>query len=291
MNNKSFLKKSLTLFVVAVLTSLSSFAQERLGGLALYTLRDQMGENVKETLRHVAKVGYKNIEAASYENGKFYNMNPIEFKNFVKSLGLNPISTHQGSVTLDNADQMMKDVKAAGFQYFVIPVPPMGMFEFNSETRTINMNGTAKELAHVLNVLGEKAAAVGLQLLYHNHDFEFKPNEQGIVMIDYLLENCNATYVNFQMDLYWVTRAGADPVSYFTKYPGRFKMWHVKDMDSQGRFAPVGQGKIDFARILSHKELSGMRYYMVEQDMTFDGLSPLEAIQISHDGLVKFGFE
>jgi sugar phosphate isomerase/epimerase len=93
------------------------------------------------------------------------------------------------------------------------------------------------------------------------------------------------------MDLYWVTRAGADPVAYFEKYPGRFKIWHVKDMDGQRRFAPVGTGTIDFNRILEQKEASGMRYYMVEQDMTFDGLDPLEAIKISHAGLVEIGFQ
>ena len=93
------------------------------------------------------------------------------------------------------------------------------------------------------------------------------------------------------MDLYWVTKAGVDPVAYFQKYPGRFKIWHVKDMDGQGRFAPVGQGKIDFARILANKKLSGMKYYIVEQDMVFDGMQPLEALKISKEGLNKFGFK
>ena len=91
------------------------------------------------------------------------------------------------------------------------------------------------------------------------------------------------------MDLYWVTKAGADPIAYFEKYPGRFKIWHVKDMDKEGRFAPVGMGTIDFAKILAKKDVSGMKYYIVEQDNTFD-LKPLEAIKISREGLKKFGF-
>ena len=265
-------------------------AVEKFGGLALYTVRDAMGEDPKETLKAVADAGYKNIEAASYADGKFYNMSPADFKAFLDEVGLTPVSTHQGSVTLDNADQMMADVKAAGFEYFVIPVPPMGLFKFDQATRTMNMTGGAANLAEIVNTLGKKADAVGLKLLYHNHDFEFKKNEKGIVPIDYLLENSDPKYVNFQMDLYWVTKAGADPVAYFEKYPGRFKIWHVKDMDDQGRFAPVGKGKIDFKRILEQKELSGMQYYMVEQDMTFDGLQPLEAIKISHEGLKEIGF-
>lgn len=270
---------AITVFMVG---TLSTYAQDKFGGLALYTLRDDMGTNAKATLQEVANNGYKYIEAAGYEDGKFYGMTPSEFKSTLKSLGLKPISTHQGSVTLENADQMMADVKAAGFKYFVIPVPPMGM--------DMGMKGNVQELAEVLNTLGEKAKKAGLKLLYHNHDFEFKKNDQGIVPIDYLLENLDSKYVNFQMDLYWVTKAGANPIAYFNKYPGRFKIWHVKDMDSQGRFAPVGSGSINFATILDNKKLSGMKYYMVEQDMTYDGLKPLEAIKISHEGLKKIGF-
>lgn len=269
----------------------SAYAQDRFGGLALYTVRDDMGIDAKATLQAVADAGYKNIEAAGYEDGKFYGMSPSEFRNLLKSMKLKPISTHQGSVTLENADKMMADVKAAGFKYFVIPVPPMGMFEFNREKMSMGMKGSVQELADILNTLGQKAKKAGLKLLYHNHDFEFKANEEGIVPIDYLLENLDPKYVNFQMDLYWVTKAGANPIAYFNKYPGRFKIWHVKDMDDQGRFAPVGQGSIDFKNILANKNLSGMKYYMVEQDMTFDGLKPLEAIKISHKGLKEIGFK
>lgn len=260
------------------------------GGLALYTVRDAMGENPKETLKKVTDIGYANIEAAGYKDGTFYGMEPEEFNTYVSELGLNPASTHQGSVTLDNADAMIADVKAAGFTYFVVPVPPMGMFKFNPETRELSMEGTAQDLADILDALGKKCSEAGLQLLYHNHAFELEENEEGVVVLDYLLENCNPEYVNFQMDLYWMTKAGADPIAYFEKYPGRFKAWHVKDMDEQGRFAPVGEGTIDFERILAQKEKSGMEYYFVEQDMTFDGLEPMEAIKISHDALKEIGF-
>jgi sugar phosphate isomerase/epimerase len=265
-------------------------AQEKFGGLALYTVRDDMATNAKATLQAVAEAGYKYIEAAGYDNGKFYNMTPIEFKKLLKEIGLQPISTHQGSVTLDNADAMIADVKAAGFKYFVIPVPPMGLFKFDGATQTMGMTGGAANLANILTTLGKKCKKAGIQLLYHNHDFEYKKDGDGIVPIDYLLENTDPSFVNFQMDLYWVTKAGADPIAYFKKYPGRFKIWHVKDMDNQGRFAPVGKGHIDFAKILANKKLSGMKYYMVEQDRTFD-MTPLEAMKISHEGLKKLGFK
>ncbi|SHF12717.1 Sugar phosphate isomerase/epimerase [Arenibacter palladensis] len=253
-------------------------AQQKIGGLALYTVRDNMGADAKATLMAVAEAGYKNIEAAGYKDGKFYNMSPKDFQKLLKEIGLTPISTHQGGVTLENADNMIADVKAAGFKYFVIPVPPMGLRD------------DYKQLAIVLSTLGEKCHKAGLKLLYHNHDFEFKKGNEGIVTIDYLLENTDPKYVNFQMDLFWVTKAGEDPVAYFKKYPGRFKMWHVKDMDSEGKFAPVGKGQINFSDILAQKKLSGMEYYMVEQDKTFD-ITPLEAIKISHKGLIEIGFK
>jgi len=257
------------------------------GGLALYTLRDSMASNPKATLQAVADAGYAYVETANYEDGKFYGMAPTDFKAYLESIGLTAKSAHMGMVNLENADQLIADAKAAGISYFVIPVPPMGMF--TSGPNGMGMKGTAAELATILDNLGEKCSAAGLKLLYHNHDFEFKPMADGSAMIDYLLENCNAANVNFQMDLFWVTKAGVDPLAYFEKYPGRFIAWHVKDMNAEGNFAPVGTGSVDFKRILAEKAKSGMEYYLVEQDQTF-GLDPMEAIKISHQGLVDIGF-
>ena len=283
--------KKIQVLLVCLLMGAASFvnAQDTYGGLALYTLRDDMASDAKTTLQAVADAGYKYIEAAGYDNGKFYGMTPVEFKKTLKEIGLKPISSHQGTVTMENADAMIADVKAAGFKYFVIPVPPMGLFTFQEEGMIMGMTGGAENLAGILDTLGEKCKKAGLKLLYHNHDFEFKKNENGVVVIDYLLENCNPKFVNFQMDLFWVTKAGADPVAYFKKYPKRFKIWHVKDMNEDGWFAPVGTGSIDFGPIQAQKKLSGMKYYMVEQDKTFT-MEPLEAIKVSHEGLKKFGF-
>lgn len=280
------------LLMVSLLTASTSlsFSQEKYGGLALYTLRDDMGVHPEKTIKEVADVGYKYIESAGYEDGKFYGMLPEDYKNYLAGLGLVPLSTHQEMVTLENADEMIADVKAAGIKYFVIPVPPMGHFKYDPKTHSLGMSEDIELVAEILTTLGKKCKNAGIELLYHNHDFEFKKNKNGIVPIEYFLENLDPAYVNFQIDLFWVVKAGADPVAYFEKYPGRFKIWHVKDMDEQGRFAPVGTGTIDFAKILKKKELSGMQYYIVEQDRTFDGMTPLEAIKISHDGLKKFGF-
>jgi sugar phosphate isomerase/epimerase len=282
----------LKLFMVACLASMSlyGFSQEKFGGATLYTVRNEMGKDPKGTLEKVAEIGYKYIEAVDYKDGKFYGMTPDEFNKQLTDLGMIPLSIHMGMVTLDNADKLIADVKAAGFKYFVAPVPPMGLVKFNREARSLAMSSNVDSLVLVLNAIGEKCKKAGLEFLYHNHNFEFEANADGVVPYDYMLENLNPEYVNFQMDLYWVVKAGVDPVAYFEKYPGRFKIWHVKDMDAQGRFAPVGTGSIDFKRLLEKKDVSGMEYYIVEQDQTFDDLKPLDAIKISHDGLKKFGF-
>lgn len=280
------------LFILAILatTTLLSFSQDKFGGLTLYTLRNDMGKDAEGTLKQVAAAGYKYIEAADYRDGKFYKMTPEEYKNALEALGLVPLSAHMGGVNLENADQYIADVRAAGIKYFVLPVPPQDFFDFDRENRSIKMKGDIKELTEFMNTLGKKCKEAGLELLYHNHDFEYKEDENGIVPIEYFMENTDPAYVNFQVDLYWVVKAGADPIAYMEKYPGRYKIWHIKDMDDQGRFAPVGTGTIDFAKILEKKEVSGMEYYIVEQDQTFDDMAPLEAIKISHKGLEKFGF-
>jgi sugar phosphate isomerase/epimerase len=284
------LKLVFTFFALFILTIGQLQAQDPFGGLALYTVREEMSKDPVETLEKVAGAGYAYVEAAGYNEGKYYGMQPQEFKKTLIDLGLKPMSTHQSTITLENSDQLIADAKAAGFRYFVIPVPPEGHYTRHPETNKRQMNQDLDPLVEMLNTLGKKCKDAGLQLLYHNHDFEFEKNAHGIVPIDYLIEKCNPEYVNFQMDLYWVTKAGADPVAYFKKYPGRFKAWHVKDMDQEGNFAPVGTGNINFSRILKEKDLSGMEFYLVEQDRNFK-TAPLEAIKISHQGLAKLRFE
>ena len=266
-------------------------ARERpFGGIALYTLRDTMGKDPRGVLQAVADLGYAYIEAAGYADGEYYGMTPAAFKQLLDEVGLKPMSSHQSSMNRENAKQEVAAAKAAGFEYIVIPVPPEGLFTYDPATQSLGMKGTVADASDIINTIAAEAAAQGIKALYHNHDFEFKPNAEGIVPMDYFIEHSNPDHLNFQMDLYWVTKAGADPVDYFDRYPGRFKAWHVKDMDGQGRFAPVGTGSIDFGRILDAREKSGMEFYLVEQDATFNE-TPIEAIEISHRGLGEIGFE
>ena len=285
------MKKTYLILLAIISTFHLTHAQERFGGAMLYTVRDAMKEDVQATIEAVSSMGYDYVELAGYDNGKFYGMEPSAFKQLLNENGLQAVSSHQGTVNLENVDQMITDLKTAGISYFVIPVPPMGMFTYDNATHTMGMKGGVEALASILTTLGKKCAEAGISLLYHNHDFEFMPNAKGEIIMDYLLENTDPAYVNFQLDLFWITKAKADPFTYFEKYPGRFKSFHVKDMDQEGRFSPVGEGVIDFSAILKEKEKAGMQYYFVEQDRTFNGRTPLEALKISKGNLKALGFK
>ena len=283
--------KNIFLSSILLFTLFLGQAQERFGGAMLYTVRVDMNKNAEKTIEEVATIGYDYIELAGYNDGKFYGMSPKDFKAVLEENGLRAVSSHHSDITLENADQVIADVKALGISHLVIPIPPMGMFTYEAKTHTMGMKGSADKLLEILTIIGKKCNAQGLRLLYHNHDFEFSKDENGFVLMDYLLENTDPKFVNFQLDLYWTTKAGADPLVYFDRYPGRFNSFHVKDRGSQGRFIPVGEGEIDFKSIILEKEKAGMQYYFVEQDRTFDGMQPLEALKISHGNLKALGFE
>jgi sugar phosphate isomerase/epimerase len=266
------------LYTLGILLLLSSCAQQKGDdlddevGLMLYTIRDQMKDDPKEKLERVASIGYDYIESVGYENGTYYGMAPADFKQFMDSIDLEPMSSHHGSMTYENADKEIADAVAAGFEFVVIPVPPMGM------------KGSPEELVTFLNTVGKKAEKAGLELLYHNHDFEFKPNEEGVVLADYILENTDPRYVNFQLDLFWATYAEADIEAFIKRHLNRIKAFHVKDMDSERNMAPVGKGTIDFASIFKHQKTAGLEFFVAEQDFT-GNLDPMDAIVLSYQGL------
>lgn len=277
-----------TLFFLSTFSFIQ--AQERFGGAMLYTVREEMKNNPEKTIAEVGAMGYEYLELAGYNDGEFYGMTPENFSTLLQKNGLRAVSSHHGEITLENADKTIADVKALGIPYLVVPIPPMGMFTHNPESNKMGLKGSSEKLVEILNVLGKKCSEEGIKLLYHNHDFEFEKNENDFIIIDYLLKNTDPTYVNFQMDLFWTTKAGADPLAYFDRFPGRFKSFHVKDRDAQGRFSPVGEGVIDFQSIIVEKEKAGMEFFFVEQDRTSDGITPLEALKISHSNLRSLGF-
>ena len=252
-------------------------------GIQLYSIRDAMSADVPGTLKKVADIGYKNLELAGYANGKFYGYSPAEFKKIVNDLGLVALSSHtqveSASISLDKAKLMADTHAELGVKFCIKPW--IEEVDRNIEQYK-KMIGDCNEVARVTK-------NVGIQFGYHNHNFEFA-NINGIVpYYDLFLPGMDAGLITMELDLFWAAKGGQDPVAMFKKYPGRFQLLHMKDMHTnQAPFfevkkddiCSVGEGVIDFKRILAAKETAGTKYIFVEDDNQGNG-KPFEGIDTS----------
>jgi sugar phosphate isomerase/epimerase len=253
--------------------------------LQLYTIRDAMNADVQGSLKRVADIGYKYIELAGYSDGKFYGNTPADFKKIVTDLGLNVLSSHTqvegAGVTLDNAKKMAEDHASLGVKYCLQPW-------IVEEMRT--SIASYQKMAANWNEIGKIMKQFGMQFGYHNHNFEFDKVEGKTPYFDVMLAELDKDLVTMEIDLFWTTKAGQNPVEIFKKYPGRFQLFHMKDMYTRETpffttvgvkdFAPVGEGVIDFKSILEASDIAGMKYMVVEQDLSRDG-DPFGDIQKS----------
>lgn len=276
-NRRSFLKKSvLSAAALAFLPDTLRAAKVKKQGVQLYTVRNAMSKDPVGTLAKVAQIGYKEVELAGYNEGKFYGKTPAEFNKLLADNGLKAISGHTGTAGLgDKLPQMLDACAAIGQKYVVCA--------YTGAQERKNLDDF-KKLADLFNKAGETSKQSGIQLGYHNHDFEFEKVE-GQMLFDYLLQNVPADLLTLEMDLFWVVKAGVDPLAYFQKYPNRFGLWHVKDMEKSEKkeFTEVGQGSIDFKKIFQQAQLAGMKHFFVEQDVC--KREPLESIKMSFDYL------
>ena len=253
---------------------LSAFTPKKIIGIQLYTLRNQVKDDFTGTLQKIADIGYNAIEAAGYADGKFYGYSPKEYKKITEDIGLIPQSSHT-MVNIENIDKVIEDTLEAGMSYIVLP------YLSEDKRKTID---EYKKTAEEFNKIGERCRSSGLQFAYHNHAFEFEKKD-GIIPYDILLEQTDPELVTMQLDLYWMVYGGYEPIDYFGKYPGRFGLWHVKDMDNTEKreSTEVGKGIIDFEKIFADKERAGMKYFYVEQE-SFK-IPPFESIAISYNYL------
>ena len=258
-------------------------------GIQIYTLRDQITESLEKTMEGVAKTGYKWIEAYGYENRMILGKTPGDFKKLLNDLGMTMPSIHsvtevssgEGKAAILEAMKVtVEDARTAGAKYLV--------YAYLKEEERRSMDDY-KRHADNFNSFGEICRDAGLQFAYHNHDFEFI-NFEGRMPYDYLLENTDPELVKMELDLYWITKGGQDPLAYFEKHPGRFELWHVKDMEKSEEkfFAEVGYGSIDFNPIFAAREIAGMEYFFVEQDQS--RRNPMESIKMSFDYLNQADF-
>jgi sugar phosphate isomerase/epimerase len=254
-------------------------------GLQLYTIRDAIQTDVPGSLKKVADLGFRYLELASYANGKFYGMEPAEFKKVVNDLGMEIISSHtqveaQG-ITLENAKKMTEDHAKLAVKYCVQP------WVVEEARKTV---ASYQKMVADWNQVGAIMKESGIQFGYHNHNFEFDTVEGKIPYYDIFLAELDKDLVTMEMDLFWATKAGQNPVEMFKKYPGRFQLFHMKDMftsqppfyttEGVTDFAPVGAGLMNFKEILAAKDVAGMKYMFVEEDKSRDD-KPFEDIATS----------
>jgi len=253
-------------------------------GLQLYTIRDAMGKDVPGSLKMVSDIGFKYLELASYANGKFYGYEPAEFKKLVNGLGMEILSSHTQvealGITLDNAKKMAEDHAKIGVKYCIQP------WVVEEARTTLD---SYKKMAAEWNKVGGIMKEHKIQFGYHNHNFEFDTVEGKIPYYDVFMVELDKDLVTMELDLFWAIKAGQKPVEMFKKYPGRFQLFHMKDMFTKeapfykpttNDFAPVGAGLINFKEILAAKKTAGLKYMFVEQDSTKDG-KPFDAIKTS----------
>ena len=278
MQRRDFIKTS-SMFVVAGLmfpSSACSFSKTKYIGLQLYTIRDEVHKNIEAALEKLAEIGYNSVEAAGYNAGKFYGYKPKDFKKLINNYGMILPSTHT-NFDLSQADVVIENTCEAGISYLVIP------WLHPDKRKSID---SYKQLAEEFNIIGEKCKKSGIQFAYHNHDFEFETID-GQIPYDVLLNNTDDELVKMQLDLYWIKKGGYDPIKYFENYPGRFELWHVKDMDdtAEQNNIETGRGIIDFKRIFEYKKLAGMKYFFIELDNCI--LPPYECVKVSYDYMKK----
>ena len=253
-------------------------------GLQLYTIRDAMKADVPGSLKKVSDIGYKYLEMADYANGKFYGYLPADFKKMVDDLDMVILSSHASvnpkGISADEAKKMAEDHAKCGAKYCMQP--------WIDEADRKSIAGYQKMVAE-WNKVGKIMKENGVQFGYHNHNFEFGTVEGKVPYFDVFLPEMDKDLMTMELDLFWATKAGINPVELFKKYPGRFQLFHMKDMYTKEApfyktestdFAPVGEGVINFKEILAAKKIAGMKYMFVEQDRTKDD-KPFDAIKTS----------
>lgn len=248
-------------------------------GLQLYSVREDMQKDPVKTIEAVGKMGYTFVEAAGYNDGKFYGMQPAEFKSLVEKNKMTFLSSHTGIPLPDSAswntamewwDRCIAAHAEAGVRYIVQP--------FMDSIGYASLEGLSRYCDY-FNIVGKKCNEHGIKFGFHNHIKEFDEIE-GQTIYDFMLQHTDSSLVFFQVDLLWIYEGGKNVIDYFNRYPGRFALWHVKDEKELGE-----SGKIDFKPIFENATIAGLEYPVVEQEEFTT--TPLEGVKKSLEFLLK----
>lgn len=279
-------------------------------GLQLYSIRDLLKQDPVNSINTIAKIGYKHVETVGFdvENPSFWGLSIPEFKKLLKD---NKLQTHTGQYNLrkyltrgeneqEHVEKYIEVAHELGQSYIVAPASPMDKLnELNS--------ADYQYAADQLNKLGEMTQKAGIRVAYHNHFWEFRNLGNGTKGLDVLLAFTDPKLVDFEFDIFWAEKAGISPQTYFERYPGRFPLWHIKDMDRQYtesivgkaydqldrkllmekvRYTEVGSGVINFERLLPYASKAKLQYAFVEQDEIYLP-NKFKSLKISYDYIIK----
>lgn len=271
MTRRTFIQQAGVLASAAVVPSVPQPRQRYKLGLQLFTMRGPMAADVNGTLARVAGMGYEEVETYGFDP-RTIGYYGLSAKAFAERLQANKLTTSSGHYDLNRfvsssvddlkhyVDRCIEGAHALGQEYITWPY-------LDEDSRTIEK---FKVVAERLNIIGAQIKKAGLQLAYHNHDFEFV-EQNGRIGYDVILDSTDAALVKLQIDLYWIAHGSKlTPHQWFERHPGRFVMWHVKDMHKVSRdYTEVGNGTIDFTKIWPDTGLAGMKHFFVEQGGNF----------------------
>ncbi len=281
-------------------------------GIQLFTLFKSMNEDPKGTLEKVAAVGYNEVESAFSTRGSYYGYTAKEFKALVSGLGMTWRAHHAGGAPFkprpmpaavatpgagtppaaggqrpamdfskmppmlnlrDNYQQLVDEAVEGGLSYLVCASTPVATLD------------EIQRSIEVFQKTGEAAKKAGIGFAYHNHSTEFDAVEGGKTPYELILSQTDKELVKMELDLAWATKAGKDPVALFNEQPGRFPLWHIKDIkDDKKTITEVGNGIVDFKSAFAAAKTAGLKYFFVEQDMAPLGI---ESITTSYGNLKK----
>lgn len=302
-------------------------------GLELYTVRDLMADQngYVSTLEKVAEMGYKEVEPA----GGYAGLEPKDFRALLDRLGLKMPSTHSGaSGTGADLEKQLEGFQIMGLQYTEISTGGRGGagrgpggggrglapgayynagkgITYNSFTQSTAFGPyqpqvtleSVKQRAAQLNANGKLLQKFGMKTFVHNHTGEFERlSDSSQTTYDVLLAETDPAFVAMQLDVGWAYVSGINVFDLFKKSPGRFELWHIKDMvglnsvnpalspnarTSSMAFVPVGAGQLDFKPVFAQAKLAGLKHFCVEQDDAASWGDSLAAARVSYEGLSK----
>ena len=298
-SRRTFIKNTALFAAGASLMPKSLFAlpkkAERLG-LQLYTVRDAMHADPAGTLKKIADAGYKNIEHANYADRKFYGYTVTDFKKLLADTGLNMISGHviltakywdaSKNDFTDTWKYAVSDAAEAGQQYLISPW---------LDDNLLHDESAFKAFMQVLNKSGELCKKNGLTFGYHNHNFEFTNKFGDLPLYDVMLNNTDPSLVAQQLDIGNMFAAGASPMDYIMKYPGRFELIHVKDVirkdDGKYENTLLGKGIVPLGDILkAARKTGGTSQFIIEQE-EYQGMDPVLCSKLDLETMNKWGYK